>query len=376
VGGSGRGERRGGDERPDPGADTRDASVKTARADTAQAGTVQAGTVQAGTVSDAVEELYGAAPETFTERRQALAAAAKAAGDKRAAAAIAALRKPTRAAWVVNRLARADPDAPARLTALAAGLRAAEQAKDGPRLRELSAERGALIDALTAAALAAADVGDPPTSLREEVAATLTAALADPATGAEFAAGTLTKAAHWSGFGAFGLAPADDVSAGGSASGAANSGPADGAGTSARSISSSGGSVSAIDRSGSGSPRRGGRDAAPAAPDELAARRAAAQRAAQERRAAEAEQRLAREAAERAAERRENYEEMERTVASAAAAAAEAGSTEERLEGEVRDLEERLIQARADLAKARLRARHAEAAERRARQALGRLPRP
>ncbi len=67
---------------------------------------------------------------------------------------------------------------------------------------------------------------------------------------------------------------------------------------------------------------------------------------------------------------------MERTVASAASATAEADVAEERLEAEVRDLEERLIQARADLAKARLRARHAEAAERRARQALDRLPRP
>jgi hypothetical protein len=40
---------------------------------------------------------------------------------------------------------------------------------------------------------------------------------------------------------------------------------------------------------------------------------------------------------------------------------------------EVRDLEQRLTQARADLAAARMRARHAEAAERRARQALDHL---
>ena len=42
----------------------------------------------------------------------------------------------------------------------------------------------------------------------------------------------------------------------------------------------------------------------------------------------------------------------------------------------VRELEERLIQARADLVEARLGARHVEAAECRARQALDGLPGP
>ena len=39
----------------------------------------------------------------------------------------------------MNQLARADPGAPDRLAGLAAALREAEQAKDGHRLRELSA---------------------------------------------------------------------------------------------------------------------------------------------------------------------------------------------------------------------------------------------
>jgi hypothetical protein len=278
-------------------------------------------------VAAAVAELYGGEPETFTDRRKALAAAAKTAGDKGAAAAIAALRKPTRAAWVVNRLARAEPDAPARLAALAAALRAAEQDKDGPRLRELSAARGALIDALTAQALDGAAVPDPPSSLRDEVAATLTAALADPEVGAGFAAGTLTRAAHWSGFG-----------------------PADLTSTSGASIDWA---VPAADRSTTEPTRR----AKPAKPPAR-------------------EQRLAREAAERAAQQREQYRDLERKVVSAATATAETGAAEDRLESEVRDLEERLTQAREELAAARRRARHAEAAERRARQVLDRLPRP
>ncbi len=72
-----------------------------------------AGVTAGDRVAAAAEELYGADPEAFTGRRGELAAAARGAGDRAAAKAIAALRRPTRAAWVVNRLARADPSAPA-----------------------------------------------------------------------------------------------------------------------------------------------------------------------------------------------------------------------------------------------------------------------
>jgi hypothetical protein len=334
-------------------------------------------------VAPAVAELYGGELEAFIERRKALVAAARATGDRGAATAIAALRKPTRAAWVVNRLARANPDAPARLAALAAALRAAEQEKDGQRLRELSAARGALIDALTAQALAAGSVLDPPTSLRDEVAATLTAALADPATAADFAAGTLTKAAHWSGFGAADLSPTSAASPLSAASPVSLVSPVSSADSASPDISPG---VDALPnprrparRSSAAAPQQGGpglhadREAAQAA-----TRRAELQRraAVAEQRAAAAEQQSAREAAERATERQKNYQEMERTLVSAATATAEAEAAEDRLELEVRDLEQRLTKAREDLAAARLRARHAEAAERRARQALDRLPRP
>ena len=109
---------------------------------------------------------------------------------------------------------------------------------------------------------------------------------------------------------------------------------------------------------------RAGRTAAAKAPAAAAARRQA-----------EADERLAQEAAERAARRREQYADAERLVASTAAAAADALGCEDRLEAEVRDLEERLTRTRADLAAVRMKARHAEAAERRARLALDRLPR-
>jgi hypothetical protein len=357
-------------------------------------------------VAAAVAELYGADPDAFTERRKALAGEAREAGDKQSAAAITALRKPTRPAWVVNRLARADPDAPARLAAMAAELRDAERAKDGPRLRELSAARGALIDALTAQALAAAGTPDPPPSLRAEVTDTLTAALGDPETAAAFAAGALTKAAQWSGFGYADLGPADDSAPDGDRSPVgADPAPVDiathrsrRARIAANSGSDSGAAplASTDDQSAPSQPnaasrpirlprqatrvKRDGTDASSSADATVrTSAREAAQRAAKEReqqRQAAEEQRLAREAAERAAQAREKFEDAERTLAQASAAAAEAVAVEDRLEAEVRQLEERLTKAREELVTARLRARRAEAAQRRARQALDQLPRP
>lgn len=301
-------------------------------------------------VTAAVADLYGADPGEFTARRKALADEARAAGDRDAAKEITALRKPTRAAWVVNRLARADPDVPGRLAGLAAELRAAAEAKDGRKLRELSARRGELIDGLTGRALEAAGVADPPAGLREDVAATLTAALADPQTAERFAAGTLTRAAEWSGFGAF--TPPDDAAADAAA-------PAETAGSAA---------AEPAPPEPSGPPRRA----------EKAPRRAdkAPRRAEKAPRRADKETGRAREDGDGAARRRKAVEDAERMVASAEEAASAAATEEDRLEATVRDLEERLTKARAELTSARTRARRAEAAERKARQALDRLPRP
>ena len=321
----------------------------------------------------AIAELYGAAPETFTERRGEFAAAARDAGDRAAAKAIGALRRPTRAAWVVNRLARDDPGAAPKLAELASALRAAQEARHGPRLRELSAARGALVDALTVQALIAADVPDPPPSLRLEVSQTLTAALADPEVAAAFAAGTLTHAVQWSGFGVLPAQPEPDDETGETPL-AGRSGTASGdAGRTRRSGDAPARRAAQAAGSARGT-RAGGARAGPSAPAPEAAAAAGTASKVTVRRQAEEEERLAREAAERTARRREQYEEAERMVAVAASVAAEAVSAEDRLEAEVRDLEQRLTQARSDLAAARMRARHAETAERRARQALDRLP--
>ena len=287
---------------------------------------------------------------------------ARTAGDRAAAQAIAALRKPTRPAWVVNTLVRADPGAAAKLAELAAALRAAERAKDGHRLRELSAARGPLIDALTDQALVAADVVAPPPSLRAEIAATLTAALADPEVYGAFSAGRLTSAVQWAGFG---LDGGWEASAADSASSLM---PRD---TPVPAAEHPIATVTPLRRA----PKPGARRSeAPGSAGTQSTAGAAGEATA--RRVAEEAERLAREAAERAARDRERYADVERSVASATAASADAVATEDRLEAEVRDLEERLTRAREDLAAARMRARRAEAAERRARQVLGQLHRP
>ncbi|MGH3237267.1 MAG: hypothetical protein ACRDOH_29210 [Streptosporangiaceae bacterium] len=155
-------------------------------------------------LTDAVAELYEADPGDFTGRRQELAAGARDAGEPAVARQITALRKPTRSAWVVNRLVRADPDVRSRLYALAADLRAAAGSAAGARIRELTAARGHLVDELTREALQVAGLPAPPAALREEVTATLDAAIADPEVAAGL--GTLVRAARWAGFGLVPLA--------------------------------------------------------------------------------------------------------------------------------------------------------------------------
>lgn len=150
-------------------------------------------------LAEAETELYTADPDGFTARRTELAERARDAGEPAVAKKITGLRKPTRSAWVVNRLVRSDPEVRSRLDTLAADL---GEASDGGRLRELTAARAKLVDELTRAALAS--VPAPPAAMREEVTATFDAAIADPEVAANL--GTLVRAAQYAGFGAFAAA--------------------------------------------------------------------------------------------------------------------------------------------------------------------------
>lgn len=151
---------------------------------------------------DDLDKLYWAPPDAFTAERTRLVDAAKARGDAAAAKRISAARKPTTAAWVVNRLALRDKGTNKRLADLGDRLRAAHAAMDGERIRELSAEQHRLIDQLARAAFDAAGVKQPSAAVREDLTSTLQAAIADPDVTGRL--GRLAKPERWSGFGGFG----------------------------------------------------------------------------------------------------------------------------------------------------------------------------
>ncbi len=151
---------------------------------------------------DELDELFCVKPEEFTALRTKLVAAAKKRGDASAAKRVSAARRPTTAAWVVNRLAHRDEDVKRSLADLGERLRAAHAAMDGDTIRQLSSEQRSLVDELARAAFEGADLTDPSAALRDDVTGTLQAAVADPDVIARL--GRLTKAERWSGFGDFG----------------------------------------------------------------------------------------------------------------------------------------------------------------------------
>lgn len=161
-------------------------------------------------VEEALDRLYAAKPADFTALRTELATAAKSAGDQDAAKRIGGSRKPTVAAWVVNALTLGGP-AKTTLSDLGARLREAHGAMDGEAIRALTAEQRKVVDELTRTALRKAEIASPSASLRDDVTATLQAAIADPDVTARL--GRLTKAEQWSGFGEFVFTAAVSTSA-------------------------------------------------------------------------------------------------------------------------------------------------------------------
>ncbi|WP_433214662.1 hypothetical protein ACQP00_04395 [Dactylosporangium sp. CS-047395] len=148
-----------------------------------------------------VARLYSAAPEDFIPLRGEEVAKARAAKDTGLAAAIGKLRKPTVAAWLVNRVAHERPELIAELLELAEELRTAQRELRGADLRELSVRRRSTVAALAREAVKLAGRGSAGNLPVAEVEATFAAALADPDVAAEVRAGRLTKALEYTGFG-------------------------------------------------------------------------------------------------------------------------------------------------------------------------------
>src|SRR5271156_2684936 len=142
-----------------------------------------------------LDSLYWVEPQAFTEQRTKLAAAAKQRGDAEAAQRISAARRPTAAAWIVNRLALGDKDAKRRLAGLGDQLRAAHAAMDGDSIRSLSGEQHKLVNELSRTAFELADMKKPPSTVRDGLTDTLQAAIADPEVRARL--GPFAKAERW-----------------------------------------------------------------------------------------------------------------------------------------------------------------------------------
>jgi hypothetical protein len=330
-------------------------------------------------LQEAVAELYSSDPGEFIARRAEFAARARKAGEAAAAKQIAALRKPTRSAWVVNQLLRAQPDVAAQLETLGAELRSAQNALDGKAIRDLSRQRRELVDALTRQAFTVSGQRSPPAALRDEVTGTFGAALADPQVAEQLRAGALERPARRDGFGSAAdpdlawepgstvesdftaesdstvvslpsrrrdaASRPDGARTGGARTGGAKTG---GGRTGAGGTGADGTGADGTGADGTSSPARGRPVAKVTA---LAAARARAER--ERRREAVAAAQLAMAAADRDERRAARVERDQESI--------------------VRVLEEDLADARQRLAEARLQAHRARSAQRQARRALDRL---
>ena len=151
---------------------------------------------------EVADELYALPPEQFTASRNARAREAKAAGDRETAARIAALRKPTVLAWLVNLLVRELPDEIGGFLDLGDALRDATATLSGPELRQLSGQRHRLVQALVRQTRELARQAG--YRMTEDVARgleeTLAAALTDPAVAEQLRAGRLTSGLTATGF--------------------------------------------------------------------------------------------------------------------------------------------------------------------------------
>ena len=158
----------------------------------------------------AADDLYALSPDDFIERRKQLVAEARQAGDRELATQINQLRRPTRSAWLINLLARHEPEALTALLELGAALQDAQQRMAGDELRQLSAERRKTVDTLARRAI---ELGrehgySAPEGAVQEVGQTLQSALGDPEIADVIRAGHLTQAVTYGGFGPTDLASA------------------------------------------------------------------------------------------------------------------------------------------------------------------------
>lgn len=146
--------------------------------------------------ADRISRLFDLPLDAFTAERNALAAELRSEGDREGAAAVKALRKPSRVAWAVNQLVRAEPDLVEALLGAGGELRQAHrQAASGRGAAQLrgaaEAERAAVEQLISRAPAVLGQ--EPPPALREAIRSTLRAASSDDEAREVIAAGRLVE---------------------------------------------------------------------------------------------------------------------------------------------------------------------------------------
>ncbi|WP_173924376.1 hypothetical protein [Agromyces sp. Marseille-P2726] len=147
------------------------------------------------------DELYDLVPDEFTAARNARAKAAKD-DDRELSDRITQLKKPSPAAWIVNRLVREHAAQVDELFDLGAELREAQAHGDGRALTTLGSQRRKLVSALLALATELADAADrsPSRAVLDEVEQTLIAGTVDEAAEAAVRSGRLVRSLQAVGF--------------------------------------------------------------------------------------------------------------------------------------------------------------------------------
>jgi hypothetical protein len=155
------------------------------------------------------EDLYALPLDEFTAARDAEAKRLRGEGEADEAKAVKALRKPSRAAWAINRAVRAEPGALRNLVETGERLARAQDAAlagkqgGGDALRAAIAAQGEAVERL--AEVAARELGSARGPHLDRVRETLRAVAGDEELRAEVETGTVTRDHEASGFG--GTAP-------------------------------------------------------------------------------------------------------------------------------------------------------------------------
>ncbi len=153
-----------------------------------------------GTLAD---ELYALPAEDFVAQRDARAKGLRADGDRDLARQVAALPRPTVAAWLLNQLARRRTAAVEQLVGLGAEMREAQESLDGDQMRALNRQRQQVVRAFSRQVAELGDELGRPVSdaVAQQIEETLRAAVADEEAGHALLSGRLTTALSYVGMG-------------------------------------------------------------------------------------------------------------------------------------------------------------------------------